>query len=289
MRRAAVAAALAVVLGAGCSGDAVAPTVTATPRSTAATSGPSSPDAAPAVDAGEIVELEVVVVRRIPHDTTSFTQGLAFDAAGRLFESTGLVGRSKVRELDPETGAVLASRDLPADQFGEGLTVVGDELVQLTWQDGIAHRYDPSLEGRGSWTYEGEGWGLTHDGDTFLRSDGTSRITRHDAATFEPVGGPIDVTVDGGPVEELNELEWVDGALWANVWYSDDVLRIDPSTGRVDTVVDASSLWQAPERTEEMVLNGIAHRPGDPPTRLWLTGKLWPEIFVVDLVPRRER
>ena len=153
-----------------------------------------------------------------------------------------------------------------------------DGLVQLTWKDGVAHRWSvDDLTPSGVFDYEGEGWGLTFDGEEFVQSDGSPTLTRRDATTFEPTA-TVEVTRGGDPVEEINELEWVDGVIWANVWHSDEILRIDPSTGHVTGVIDASALWEAPERTAELTLNGIAHRPGDPPNRLWLTGKNWRDV-----------
>lgn len=291
-RRLVAALGAAALLAAGCGGDDAPPASTGAPSSTSAppvepTSTTVADPAAPTSGGATApVRYDLRVVQRMPHDPEAFTQGLVFDDAGRLFESTGLEGRSTVRELDPATGDVVSQRELPADEFGEGLAIAGGELVQLTWQDGVARRWSDSLDPLGTWRYEGEGWGLTHDGRTFLRSDGSSRVTRHDTATFDQVGTPIDVTREGAAVDRLNELEWIDGALFTNVWFSDEILRVDPATGIVDAVIDASSLWTDPARTEEMTLNGIAHRPGDPPTRLWVTGKLWPEMFVVDLVAR---
>lgn len=230
------------------------------------------------------------VVARHPHDTGAFTEGLLFDEDGRLFESVGLEGESALREVDPDRGTIVRDTKLPADQFGEGIALGAGGIVQLTWKNGVAHRWsidDGDGFGRlGSFRYDGEGWGLTTAGSEFVQSDGSPTLKFRDGTTFE-VTRSVEVTRAGQPVDEVNELESVDGVLYANVWHSDEILRIDPASGRVTGVVDASSLWRDPARTSEMTLNGIAHRPGDPPDRLWLTGKNWPEMFVVDVVPAR--
>lgn len=235
--------------------------------------------------AGTPEALSIEVVSRRPHDPAAFTQGFAFGADGRLYESLGIEGRSSVREVDPATGDVVAEAPLDPDQFGEGLAIGPDGLVQLTWKNGVARRWtlDP-LRAAGSFAYDGEGWGLTFDGDEFWQSDGSATLTRRDPSTFEPTG-TVEVERDGAPVDELNELEWVDGVIYANVWHSDEILRIDPGSGTVTGVIDAAGLWTDPARTSEMTLNGIARHPDDPADRLWLTGKNWPEIHVVDVVP----
>ncbi|NLA36763.1 MAG: glutaminyl-peptide cyclotransferase, partial [Actinobacteria bacterium] len=244
----------------------------------AATTGVAEGDGA-----GGVARYDVEVVERIERPADGFTQGFVFDAEGRLWESTGLVGESSLRRVDPHTGATVERRGIDADEFAEGLAVGPHGLVQLTWTDGVAYRWsvDP-LEQTGEFRYAGEGWGLTFDGESFIQSDGSATLTRRDTSTFEVVS-TVEVRLAGEPVDQLNELEWVNGSVYANVWHSDDIVRIDPSTGTVTAVIDASGLWESPARTAEMTLNGIAHRPGDPSTRLWLTGKQWPAIFVVDL------
>lgn len=266
-RRRFVALVSAVVLSAaGCNGGGDNPATT--------TAGSS---------ATGVQALTYEIVGTHPHDTSAFTEGFTFGGDGRLFESLGLEGNSSVREVDPETGTVIRESRLDPAQFGEGLTVGPDGLVQLTWKDGIAHRWAlDDLAAEGTFDYDGEGWGLTFDGDQFIQSDGSPTLTRRDADTFEATG-TVEVTRGGSPVDEINELEWVDGVVWANVWHSDEIMRIDPATGHVTGVIDASALWQDPARSTEMTLNGIAHRPGDPADRLWLTGKNWPEMFEVEV------
>ncbi|HYH30262.1 MAG TPA: glutaminyl-peptide cyclotransferase [Pseudonocardia sp.] len=231
---------------------------------------------------GSVERLRPTVLAEIPHDPEAFTQGLELGPDGALYEGTGLAGRSQLRELDPETGAVRRAAPLPGELFGEGITVVGDRIWQLTWKDGVALEWD-----RGDFTLlrqvpiEGEGWGLCLDGDRLVRSDGTDRLRFHDPATFAETGS-VAVTLDGEPVTELNELECVDGQVWANVWQTDRIVRIDPTDGRVTAVVDASGLLDAERRADADVLNGVAAL-GD--GEYLLTGKLWPVTFRVRFTP----
>ena len=223
----------------------------------------------------------VRVVRVIDHDPEAFTQGLEQTAAG-ILESTGRRGQSTLRLLDPATGEVLESRPIDDEFFGEGLTVVDDEIIQLTWTSGIALRYDAdTLEPIGSYDYSGEGWGLCSDGNALWMSDGSSRLTRRDLQSFEPLGG-IEVRREGTLIENLNELECVDGRVIANVWKSDEIVVIDPTTGSVMATIDASALAADIDASDgAAVLNGIADL-GD--GTLLLSGKLWPRSFVVELV-----
>ncbi|MEZ5320740.1 MAG: glutaminyl-peptide cyclotransferase [Microthrixaceae bacterium] len=229
---------------------------------------------------------EVQVLSTVPHDPDAFTEGLAFSADGRLFESTGLEGASQLREVDPTTGEVTRRVALGASEFGEGIAIDGSTVVQLTWRQGIAHRWGlDDFSPRGDMAFSGEGWGLTRLDGRFVQSDGTSTLTLRDDV-FGPVGR-IEVTRAGRPVDQLNELEAVDDKVYANVWHRDEIVRIDPASGVVDAVVDASTLWRGPGRGPEMTLNGIAHRPGDPADVVWLTGKNWPSMYRVRLVRSR--
>jgi glutamine cyclotransferase len=227
------------------------------------------------------VELRPDVQAELPHDPRAFTQGLEL-AGDVLYEGTGLAGASQLRELDPATGAVRRTVPLPGRLFGEGLTVVGDRIWQLTWQDGVALEWD-----RATFTLlrqvpmDGEGWGLCRDGARLVRSDGTDRLRFHDPATFAE-SGSIAVILDGEPVTALNELECVDGQVWANVWQTDKIVRIDPADGRVTAVVDATGLLDADRRADADVLNGIA-ATGD--GQFLLTGKFWPSTFRVRFTP----
>ena len=222
-----------------------------------------------------------VVVSRIEHDTSAFTQGLVF-LDGRLYESTGQYGRSSVRRLDPETGAVLQKVEVGPEYFAEGLAAHGGRLHQITWREQAGFIYDPATLARvGNFTYDGEGWGLASDGQRLVLSDGSDRLRFLDGRTFAPVG-MVRVTDGGLPVTELNELEWVRGEIWANVWKQDRIARIDPRTGRVKGWLDVSALLPPDQRVNpEAVPNGIAY--DERSNRLYLTGKLWPAIFRVEL------
>jgi glutaminyl-peptide cyclotransferase len=232
------------------------------------------------------------LVSRRPHDPAAWTQGLQLDDDGRLYESTGLRGRSTLREVDPATGTVLRSVDLPEEQFGEGLAVVGDRLIQLTWQEGLANVWDSAtFELLGTFSYEGEGWGLCFDGRRLVMSDGSDRLVFRDPTTFE-VTGDIHVEHAGLPEIRLNELECVDGLVWSNAWLSETILRIDPETGRVTGSLDLGELvadvaqagdapaGQAPATAEPPdVLNGLAW--DEAAGTFLVTGKLWPALFEI--------
>lgn len=219
-----------------------------------------------------------------PHDPTAYTQGLLWHE-GSLYESTGLYGSSSLRRVDPETGVVLQEVELPPRYFAEGLALAGDRLIQITWQEGKAFVYDrETFERVGELGYTGEGWGLCQDGERLVMSDGSDRLTFRDPRTFEPVGS-VRVTRAGRPVRYLNELECVDGSVYANVWQSEEILKIDLASGRVTAVVDASNLLLPQERPGLDVLNGIAWNPET--GTFFLTGKLWPKTFEVRFEPER--
>ncbi|MCB0996570.1 MAG: glutaminyl-peptide cyclotransferase, partial [Acidimicrobiales bacterium] len=234
-----------------------------------------------------VEQLVPQVVSRRAHDTTAFTQGLEF-VGDRLFESTGIHGESTtgLREIDPDTGEVIRRTDLgdPA-YFGEGITEVDGRIVMLTWQDGLAFAFDvETFALAGTYAYLTEGWGLCHDGTRLVMSDGTSTLTFRDEDDFSEIG-TVQVTLDGVPLNQLNELECVGGDVWANVWLTDQIVRIDPTTGAVTGVVDGSGLVDPHPQTVDpnAVLNGIAWDP-DAETFL-VTGKLWPEMVEVRFVP----
>lgn len=253
-----VAFALALSAGVGCGGLAASPT-------------PGPPE-----------QLRVEVVGRRPHDPTSYTQGLVL-ANGRLFESSGQYGKSRLTEVEPLTGHVLQSVPLDPTYFAEGLAAVDDRLIQLTWQERTAIVYRMSDFGEiGTYTYDTEGWGLCDDGDRLMMSDGSGTLYFRDRTTFEQVGS-IQVTNEGQPVELLNELECVDGVVYANIYLEDEIVRIDPDSGAVTAVIDASGLLSADEQAGAEVMNGIAYDPA--PGTFLLTGKFWPMLFEVRLVP----
>ena len=223
-------------------------------------------------------EVRVEVVGRRPHDTSAFTQGLEFDG-DRLFESRGLYGESAMTEIGPTSGEVLASRPLGDAYFGEGATVVGDRIIQITWREQTAFVYDrDSLEQVATFSYDGQGWGICDEPDRLLMSDGTPVLTHRDPDTFA-VLREVTVTLDGEPVDDLNELECLGGLVWANVWRTDIIVVIEPDSGEVVTVVDARGLLTEEERAEADVLNGIAWDPGA--EVMLLTGKRWPWMFEV--------
>jgi glutaminyl-peptide cyclotransferase len=220
-----------------------------------------------------------------PHDRQAFTQGLIFKD-GLLWESTGQYGASSLRKVELQTGRVLAKVELAGRYFGEGMTVLGGKVYVLTWQNGKGFVFgEADMRPLGEFEYEGEGWGLTHDGSSLVMSDGTSRLRFLDPATLR-VTRTLDVTDAGRPVQQLNELEYVRGEIFANVWQQDRVARIDPKTGRVAGWIDLAGLLPASDRDETTdVLNGIAYdERGD---RLFVTGKLWPKLFEITLRPRK--
>ena len=219
------------------------------------------------------------VTGRFPHDPTAYTQGLVW-ADGILFESTGLYGHSELRRVDLRSGRVLASRPLTADRFGEGLALLKGRLYQLTWKEGVAYAYDAAtLAPRDSFHYAGEGWGLATDGTSLIMSDGSDSLRVLSPATFQ-VQRVVHVRYNGAPLYQVNELEYVNGEVLANVYQSNWVMRIDPATGTVREAIDFADLY--PERPASAeVMNGIALAPDG--SQLLLTGKLWPVLFQVRL------
>ena len=250
-----------------CTAPAVSPTATA----------PGSPTT------GAALTYTYRVVNTYPHDQDAFTQGLVF-VDGALYEGTGLYGYSTLRKVQLETGAVLQTRQLSPQVFGEGITVWEDRIVQLTWTEGIGFVYDKNtFEPLGQFTYSTEGWGITHDGNHLIMSDGTSTLYFLDPGSFRETGR-IEVSDSRGPVTKLNELEYVGGEIYANVWLTDRIARISPETGRVTGWIELGGLLSQEElRGPVDVLNGIAYDARN--DRLFVTGKLWPHIFEIRLVP----
>ena len=222
------------------------------------------------------------LVETRPHDATAFTQGLVA-YRGVLLESTGLFGQSTVRRVDATTGQVLASTALAANEYGEGLTVLAGRATQLTWMQHVLHTYDPTtLAVTGTRRYRFEGWGLTTNGRQLIASDGSATLRWLDPATLR-VTKTVKVTDEGAAIYDLNELEYRNGIIWANVWRSDRIALIDPATGKVRAWLDMARLRQRLSAPGE-VLNGIAR---DPITNhMVVTGKLWPQLFVVKLAGR---
>ncbi len=224
------------------------------------------------------------IVRVFPHDTSAYTQGLAY-RDGFLYEGTGRNGQSSLRKVRLETGEVIQRLDLASEYFGEGITLVKDKVVQITWKSGIGFVYDlNNFQLLRKFSYSGEGWGLTANGHQLFMSDGTSEIRVLDAETFREIrrfkvhDGPT-------PVDQLNELEFVEGQIFANVWHSNLVAEISPQSGEVIGWIDLSGILSPVYRLEpEAVLNGIAYDPLH--KRLFVTGKLWPSIFEIRLAPK---
>jgi glutaminyl-peptide cyclotransferase len=224
------------------------------------------------------------VIARYPHDRNAFTQGLLFDG-DILFESTGKIGASQIRRVRLSDGRVLKSAALPTHMFGEGMTLWRGELISITWQDGTGFRWDSqSLKQKSQFAYPGEGWGLTDDGQSLYLSDGTPDIRVLDPASFAEQRR-IRVTFQGRAIRNINELEWVNGALYANIWQTTKIVRIDPASGAVTAVIDLAALAkEVGADASDNVLNGIAY---DKKRDLFLvTGKNWPTLFAIKLRPR---
>jgi glutaminyl-peptide cyclotransferase len=236
---------------------------------------------APAAAAPPVYDARIV--RTYPHDRGAFTQGL-FYLDGQLYESTGQVGRSTIRRVRLQDGRTLQSVSIPPGQFGEGIVNWRDQIVSITWMGGIGYRWDRrTLRRLGEWHYPGEGWGLTQNGTDIIMSDGTPELRFLDPATLAE-RRRVTVTVDGRPVERLNELEWVNGEIFANVWHTAFIVRIDPASGRVTGVIDLRQLVSDNRGGEDDVLNGIAYDVAR--DRLFVTGKNWANLYEIDLVPR---
>lgn len=225
------------------------------------------------------------VVKVYPHDPGAFTQGLLW-RDGFLYESTGLHGRSSVRKVTLETGVPEQERLIDSRHFGEGVVDWKDRLITLTWQDQMGFIFDlATFERIGEFSYPGEGWGLTRDETRIIMSDGASALRFLDPETLKETGR-IQVTDDGKPVDNLNELEWVKGEVLANIWQTDRIARIDPKTGHVTGWIDLSGLLGPDDRAGRQVdvLNGIAYDAAS--DRLFVTGKLWPKLFEIRLTPK---
>jgi glutamine cyclotransferase len=225
------------------------------------------------------------IVREYPHDPRAFTQGLTY-LDGQLYESTGLNGRSNLRMSELESGRVLQHHEVPPQYFAEGLTSWGSTLIQLTWQTNTAFVYDRfSFRLLRTFHYEGEGWGLTQDGRHLILSDGSAVLRFLDPETFREIRR-LAVTDNGVPVTQLNELEYIHGEIYANVWHTDKIARISPQTGKVLGWIDLTGIISDAERSSsDAVLNGIAY--DSQKDRLFVTGKLWPKIFEIRVIRRR--
>lgn len=222
------------------------------------------------------------VVHAWPHDPSAYTQGLIFHD-GKLIESTGQVGHSSLRRVDLETGKVLQKVDVDAPYFAEGITLLNGKIYQLTWQHQVGFIYDAwTFQKLGEFHYQGEGWGLANDGQSLILSDGSNRLRFLDPANFE-VRKTIAVVAGRAAVNELNELEYIQGEIYANIWHTDRIARIDPRTGAVIGWIELAGLLARGEvNDEEAVLNGMAYDETN--GRLFVTGKLWPKLFEIHLI-----
>ena len=221
------------------------------------------------------------IVNVFPHDENAFTQGLLIDD-GVLYESTGLNGYSSLRRIDLETGEILQFVALPNEYFGEGITVFDGKIIQLTWLSNKGFVYDKeSFDLLQNFSYQTEGWGITTDGSRLIMSDGTSSLYFLDPETFQEIG-QVEVH-DNGTVERLNELEYIKGKVYANIWLEDKIAIINPQTGQVEGWINLSGLQNMENQDSNAVLNGIAYDAAT--EKLFVTGKLWPQLFEIELIP----
>lgn len=245
-----------------------------------AQTAPPAPPAPTVAAASGPQKLNWTVLQSFPHDPKAFTQGLLW-YNGYLYEGTGEEGESNVRKVELTTGQVLQQRNQANEIFGEGLARVNDKLFQISWKNGLCFVYDVNtFAPKSRFTYKGEGWGLTYDGTNLIQSDGSANLTFRDPVTFA-ARSKVKVTWNGRPVEQLNELEYIDGLVWANVWQTDTIVVIDPKTGEVQKYLDMAGLLPREARLgTEDVLNGIAYDAKE--KRLFVTGKNWPKLFWIE-------
>jgi glutamine cyclotransferase len=229
----------------------------------------------------EPVNYSYRIVNVYPHDEAAFTQGLVIDN-GVLYEGTGLYGNSSLRRIELETGEVLQLYDLPPQYFGEGITVFDGKIIQLTWRSNIGFVYDEeSFDLLQNFSYSTEGWGITYDGSRLIMSDGSSNLYFLDPETFQKIG-QVEVH-DNGTVKNLNELEYIQGKVYANIWLEDKIAIINPQTGQVEGWINLSGLYNMENQDPNNVLNGIAYDAGS--GRLFVTGKRWSQLFEIELIP----
>ncbi|HXG93146.1 MAG TPA: glutaminyl-peptide cyclotransferase [Blastocatellia bacterium] len=270
---------LASILLAACSESTSRSNASASNRPTAPGSSSASQQSSNNSGGPKLVPYEVV--NSYPHDPQAFLQGLVW-YDGAFYESTGQFGQSTLRLVEFPTGRVLKKHDLAPELFGEGLAIVGDRLIQLTWQSHIGFVYDRATFNLiQTFSYDTEGWGLTYDGSRLILSDGSDQLTFIDPKTFKPTG-KLSVTFNSQKVTNINELEFIEGEIWANIWHDDRIIRIDPATGRVNSYLNLKDL-RPPETLDEneAVLNGIAYDAAQ--KRIFVSGKLWPRIFEIKL------
>lgn len=223
------------------------------------------------------------VVHTYPHDPSAFTQGLVYEKADTLIEGTGLYGQSTLRRINLRTGTILDIHLLPSTYFGEGVTLYKDTIIQVTYKEHTAFVYDKkTFDQIGTFTYDTEGWGVTFDGTSIIMSDGSATLHFFDPCTFEKIK-TLSVYDDNGPVTLLNELEFIKGEIYANVWLTDRIARISPHSGAVIAWIDLEGLLPEPFQETADVLNGIAYDAQK--NRLFVTGKFWPYLYEIELVP----
>lgn len=222
------------------------------------------------------------VINTYPHDRNAFTEGLVFED-GVLYEGTGLHGYSTLRRVKLETGEILKIRELPPQFFGEGVTIYENKIIQLTWQSHIGFVYDKySFKLLQEFNYPDEGWGITHDGKHLIMSDGTETLHFLDPETFEEVS-QIEVSANDIPITRINELEYIQGEIYANIWHTERIARIDPLTGQVIGWIDLKGILSSKDDSKTVdVLNGIAYDTKN--NRLFVTGKFWPKLFEIELI-----
>lgn len=295
--------ACAFLLTGGCGGDRGIGTTTAANTAQQPTAAPNTPtaeqktqtansnaatNAVAAAPPAEAVPIYTYKVKNTwPHDRRAYTQGLIF-RDGILWESTGQYGSSSLRKVELKTGKVIKQISVPRQYFAEGMTVFQNKVFQLTWQEQKGFIYDPeTFQKQGEFDYTGEGWGLTHDGHSLIMSDGTNQIRFLDPATLRTTR-TISVFDAGEPISQLNELEYIDGEIYANIWQSDRIVRLDPKSGKILGWIDMTGLLKTKDRTgEEDVLNGIAYDEAG--KRLFVTGKMWPKLFEIEIVRDKTR
>lgn len=232
------------------------------------------------LQAEEVPTYQATVLNEYPHDANAFTQGLIF-WEGELYEGTGQYGESTLRRVDLESGELLQRRNLDRRYFGEGITLLNDKIYQLTWRSSVGFVYDrESFDQLGSFYLPGEGWGITHDGEFLIVSDGSPFLRFLDPESLQEVNR-VQVTDENGVVRYLNELEYINGEVWANIWYQNYLVRIDPESGKVNSRVDLSNL-NPERRNSDAVLNGIAWDAEQ--QRLFVTGKLWPSLYEIEVL-----
>jgi glutamine cyclotransferase len=245
------------------------------------------PASATATTPQEIPTYSYKIKNSWPHDKHAYTQGLIF-LDGILWESTGQYGASSLRKVELKTGKVIKQISVPKNYFAEGMTVFHNKVFQLTWQEQKGFIYDPAtFQKQGEFSYTGEGWGLTHNGESLIMSDGSDQIRFLDPSTLQTTH-TISVTDRGAPVDQLNELEYIDGEIYANIYMTDRIARIEPKTGKVVAWIDLTGILASKDRTGgEDVLNGIAY--DETGKRLFVTGKMWPKLFEIEIIKNKAR